>query len=540
MLGATPRTSNLVVIPFFSLLLVLGSLLFRDYGVSWDESVEHYYGVVNIKYITKCLYPAAANSGRKVQDLASSPDRDHGPAFEIIVPVVSRIFTSDSPRAYLFTRHLLVFGFFVLGVWSLYRLGRSRFQDWRLGLLGAAALVLSPRFFAESFYNGKDIVFLSLFTLGIYTLVRLIHRPTVTQALVLGLVTGLATDVRILGLLLVAFTLGMLVLEAVFRPRTEVPQRKWLGVGLLYVGAAAAATIGAWPYLWEAPLSNFLEAYQRLSHYPWQMTDFYLGQLVPADNLPWHYAPVWILITTPLPYSFACLAGIGAWLRTLVRASLGSLAVRENRLDLLFIGWLIGPILMVIVLNSVLYDGWRHLYFIYPAMLLLGLRGAQAIYRASRQHLAWQRVALAAAVVAALEVAHTAVRMVQMHPYQQVYFSFLSAATVQRYFERDYWGLAYRQGLEWILQHEPGSRVLISSPNADPIDNNVLIMTEEQRQRFQYVPHKTGQYQYFLTGYRWHPQPYRDSVGQEVHAITANGIKILSIFRRTQALSQAD
>ncbi|GGF02225.1 hypothetical protein GCM10011383_11400 [Hymenobacter cavernae] len=521
-------------------MLALGLLLYRDYGVSWDESVEHYYGVVNIKYITKRLYPAAANSGRKVQDLASSPDRDHGPAFEIVVPVVSRLFTSDSPRAYLLTRHLLVFSSFLLGVWSLYRLGRSRFQDWRLGLLGAAALVLSPRFFAESFYNGKDIVFLSLFTLGIYTLVRLIRRPTLAQALAQGLITGLATDVRILGLLLIPFTLGMLVLEAAFRPRTEVPRCKWLGFGLLYLGAAAAATIIAWPYLWEAPFSNFLEAFERLSHYPWQMTNFYLGQLVPADNLPWHYAPVWVLITTPLPYTFAGLAGVGAWLRTIIRGGLGSLAVRENRLDLLFIGWLIGPILMVVVLNSVLYDGWRHLYFIYPAMLLLGLRGVQAIYRASQQHLAWRRVALVAALVAALEVAHTAIRMVQMHPFQQVYFSFLPAATAQRYFERDYWGLAYRQGLEWILQHEPNARVLISSPNADPIDNNVLILKTEQRQRIQYVPLKTSQHQYFLTGYRWHPQSYHDSIGQEVYSITADGIKILSIFRRTPALSQVD
>ena len=142
MLSPAPRYATLFVVSFFSLLVALGLSLYRDYGVSWDESVEHYYGVVNIKYIAKRFYPAAAASGQTVPDLATYPDRDHGPAFEILVPVVSCLFTSDSPQAYVFTRHLLFFGLFVLGVCVLYRLGRGRFHDWRLGLWGSSAVVL--------------------------------------------------------------------------------------------------------------------------------------------------------------------------------------------------------------------------------------------------------------------------------------------------------------------------------------------------------------------------------------------------------------
>ncbi|WP_324673711.1 glycosyltransferase family 39 protein [Hymenobacter sp. GOD-10R] len=514
------------------MLIFLGLALFRDYGVSWDEQVEHYYGVVSIKYIAKHLHPAAVQTGHEAPDLATFPDRDHGPAFEITVPIISRLLTSDSPRAYLLTRHLLIFSLSVLGTWALYRLGRAQFQDWRLGLLGATALVISPRFFAESFYNGKDIVFLALFTAAIYVLTLLLLRPTVTRALLLGLLTGLAIDVRILGLILVALTLGMLVLEAVFRPRTEVQRRRWLSIGVLYLAMAAMCTVSGWPYLWAAPLSNFLDAFQRLSRYPWLMSNFYLGEFVPSDQLPWHYSLVWILITTPVPYTAACLVGLVAWTRTLLRAGIAGLATRQNRLDLLFAGWLLGPILLVIVLKSVLYDGWRHLYFVYPALLLFGLRGVQALYRASRRQRTWRRVIVAAAVLATLEVGHTVVRMILMHPYQQVYFSFLPARVAEQYFERDYWGLAYRQGLEWILTQEAAPHISVSAPNPELIDNNTLMMSPEQRQRILHMPRQDDQYQYFMTNYRWHPQTYRDSVGQEVYSITADGIKILSVFKR--------
>ena len=46
--------------------------------------------------------------------------------------------------------------------------------------------------------------------------------------------------------------------------------------------------------------------------------------------------------------------------------------------DLLFFLTFILPLLAVIFLNSTLYGGWRHLYFIFPSFLILCIYG---IYR---------------------------------------------------------------------------------------------------------------------------------------------------------------
>ena len=53
---------------------------------------------------------------------------------------------------------------------------------------------------------------------AIYTLLRLLQRPTLGRAIVHGLYYGLAVDVRVQGLLLLVVSLLMLGLEALTEP----------------------------------------------------------------------------------------------------------------------------------------------------------------------------------------------------------------------------------------------------------------------------------------------------------------------------------
>ncbi|MBC8084336.1 MAG: hypothetical protein H7Z21_14125, partial [Hymenobacter sp.] len=207
---------RLSVSAFFGLLLGLGLLLVRDYGVSWDEPNNHLNGLVNLKYLAGLL--PAGNALRQhptfatTPDIRDFPDAHHGPVFEIAAIVLSYLFTDHDSRSYFLLRHSLVFGVFMLGAGALYQLGKYRFRDWRWGLLGAGLLVLSPRFFAEAFYNGKDIVYMAFFALAMHTLLRLLARPTLGRAVLHGLATALVVDVRVQGLQLLLFTaLGLML-----------------------------------------------------------------------------------------------------------------------------------------------------------------------------------------------------------------------------------------------------------------------------------------------------------------------------------------
>ncbi|TPG67505.1 hypothetical protein EAH73_07280 [Hymenobacter nivis] len=119
----------------------------------------------------------------------------------------------------------------------------------------------------------------------------------------------------------------------------------------------------------------------------------------------------------------------------------------------------------------------------------------------------------------------------QAYPNQQTYFSCLPNAAAERLFERDYWGPSYRYGLEWLLRHDPSPTIAVTGPQPAIIYVNWLVLKPAQRRRIRLVDGPGARY--YLTAYRWHPQPYADSLGPEVLAYRpGGGIKALSIFRR--------
>ena len=531
------RQRSFYVRIYFGLLLLVGLFCYKDYGVSWDEPVDRTNGMVSAKYVGGLVAPEWTSNQAAftdTPDIHGYRENDHGVLFEMPLAFVDQLIGIRDSRTYYLLRHFAVFLVFAAGTWALYQIGRVRFNSWRLGLLLSTLLVLSPRFFAEAFYNGKDIVFLAFFTLGAYTLVRLLQRPSLARAAVHGVATAAAIDVRILGILLIALTVGMVGLEVLFGPAIKARRWQFARALPLFGVVVVAAVILGWPYLWEAPVDNFLTSLENMKRFRWNGEVLYLGERVSTLALPWHYAPVWIIITTPVAYIVAFLLGAVATGYALLRRPVAYLRTFEGRLDVLFIGWFALPIFMVIMLHSVIYDGWRHLYFVYPALLLVALRGAWALWQQGQQ-LRWLRpVAVGAASLAGLEMAYTVGRMVQAHPQEQVYFSFLPGTEADRLFERDYWGLSYRQGLEWVAQHDPAPQLNVMGQNGGLIENNLAIMEPEVRARFRvWEPGKeqeAGPQLYFLGAYRTHPEAYPPSLGGEVYTLKPYGVTALSVL----------
>ncbi|MGY2133674.1 hypothetical protein ACW9KT_15705, partial [Hymenobacter sp. HD11105] len=306
-------TTRRAVVLFFGLLVLTGLLLHRDYGVSVDEPRHRLNAMVNIKYVGELVVPELvrrqAGTGL-IPPLKGYSENDHGVAFEVPMALLNLAFTRNNPQAGYWLRHLGIFLVFVMGVYALYALAKLRFQSWRWGLLAALVLILSPRLFADAFYNGQDIVFMALFTSGVYTLTWFLRRPTSGRALLHALATALAIDVRIPGVMLVAFTLGMVGLEVLLRPKNELQLKLQLvGNAALYLLAAALLVVIGWPALWESPLTNFVAIFKSMSRFGWHSKVLYFGQYLPGHQIPWHYIPVWIGLTTPVPYLLA--AGLG-------------------------------------------------------------------------------------------------------------------------------------------------------------------------------------------------------------------------------------
>jgi hypothetical protein len=531
------RYRRLLITFFFGSLFVLGLCVLRDYSLPRDEEIQRVTGSVSLLYVfqklpaqvqQKLLSPQAAALIREKgagHQLHTYPDRDYGVAFELPATALEQALHLTSLREVFLLRHLLNFLVCLAGIGAFYTLAARRFGSWRLGLLGALLLVVSPRLFSDYFYNSKDAVFLAAFTGAVATAVPFIRRPTWRGAVAHALMCALAIDVRLMGTLVPAATLAIVGLQAVhgaYRGRAVLAM-----VGM-YCTLLVGLVVAMWPFLWEAPLTNFVAAWHAMSHFRIHGQIMYRGALVYINQLPWHYTLVWIGITVPLFQLALWAGGVASTLWQLAKRGWRLYATEAEWQDLLFLGLNLAPLVAVIALHSVLYNGWRQLYFLYPMLLLVALRGLVAAWewlppgRLARRY--WQPALL---VVVAGSLAVTAGRMVRLHPLENLYFNALAPSPIERYYETDYWGLSQRMGLEWVAQHDarPLVRVTSNSPWSLVLAHKIL--PDAMRCRLVTVL-RAEEADYILDrSFDWHPT----TATAPPQVLWADNVRLLNIYK---------
>ena len=90
--------------------------------------------------------------------------------------------------------------------------------------------------------------------------------------------------------------------------------------------------------------------------------------------------------------------------------------------------------------------------------------------------------------------------MVSTHPYQGTYFNALASNPSKRY-EKDFWGVSYRSGLQYILDHDTSQKIVVSSWDKN-VKQTLQIFTSEERNRFRFTDHIEFA-DYYLSNFRW-------------------------------------
>ena len=527
------HTRLVCVCLFFLTLLLVGLDIYRDYGISCDEPISRLNGMVTLNHLMVRFAPTAfANDMQLAQynlPLDKHFDRDYGVAFETPVSFLERLLQKKDTRDIYMFRHLLTFLVCVGGIFAVFRLAERRFADWRLGLLVALCLVLSPRFFAESFYNDKDVVFMAFFAIAMNTMMEFLLKPGIRTALVHALATAVAIDVRIMAVILPMVTLFILLLRLA---RGELQWRTVLPAMVAYVGVATLLVVALWPWLWPAPWKNFLQAFANMAKFRWPGSVLYMGAKIPASQLPWHYIPVWIVISTPLVYSALFLLGTFCTVRQMLSRRFRLWKGDSELQDVIFLGLFASPLFAVIVLHSVLYDGWRQMYFLYPAFLLGALKGWITLWRALEHRFGVVSKCLLV-VIMLLSLVHTATWMVKVHPFQNVYFNIAVGKDWKNHFEMDYWGLSNRQALEYILEQDNNPLIKIYPGSALFLDKSLPIIKPLGRSRIRVVDNEADA-DYILTNYRLNATDYASPAKRHVlfYQIRIGDEVIYSIFKR--------
>jgi len=518
------RCEALLVAIGLGVPLSLGIIASADYGLGWDESIQHRLARQAWRYVFQ------DGSG-----YLRSADRVYGPAFELLLLAAEKALRIEDIRDVYLLRHLLTFLTFWSAALAFHALARRSFRSWRLGLLASTLLFLSPRIVADAFYNSKDLPFLSFFVIAVWTLFRFLDKPTLARALVHALACAFATDIRIMGVLLVPLSvLGALASGRGGGPVSSLPGPRALLTAAVMAAGYLAGVVLLWPFLWRQPLQRFAEAFAVMAHFPWRDPVLFMGQRSPATELPWLYLPVWIGITTPLSVLLFLPLGMARGLRRFRHRGEGCAEAAVT------LAWALLPVAGVIALRSVLYDGWRQMYFVYPALVMLAVAGIRLAWHLARDIRAksWKRATAAAGIVLFLaDMADTTCWMIRWHPYQNVYFNRLagSRASLSQRFEVDYWGVSARRLLEYVVTSDSRSEITVFAVEPS-VEGSAQMLLRDNRRRLRFVSDPADA-DYIVTHHRYGTAAA--AAADEVFSVRVDGMRIGSVMRGCRAATAA-
>ena len=470
-----------------ALFAIAGLAILDDYGIGFDETAQ--------RRTTATAADYALGVSKKPP---GGLPRYYGVAFEMPLLLAERALGLQDSRDIYLMRHLIMHLFFIAGGFVCGMLAYRMIGNRWIALFAMLMFLLHPRLYAHSFFNVRDIPFAVMLIIALYLTRRAFRRDTIGAFLLCGIGVGLAINLRVFGMLLPPMILAMRALDLWQAGRGE---RKRI---LASVGIFAAAALGTiyivHPYYWENPL-RFIEGVQALYQHPYIRDNLFMGEIYRSDAVPWNFIPVWFAITAPPLTLLMGTIGCAAICWQGATRHLVALRAREIRFRVLLLGCFALPVVVVIALQGNIYNGWRHMYFLWGPFCLLAavglcaLVGGGATKEAAGGVLAWlpgwvrggaARWALAYSA-AGVGLITTLAAMAALHPYEYVYFNALvdtktPGALAERY-DMDYWLVAHRQLLEHLLARHPDGALRVLADN-----KNARILPQGDRERVVHAP----------------------------------------------------
>ncbi len=474
---------RIVVIVLMGLMLVAGLFVTPDYGMPWDElleirtlgsNVREYIGLVQGEEAE----PKQSASRIGFTDYTENPDMDHGQSvYYAFSPALFIDLGEGAERSLMILWHGYTFLIFMVGVVALYFICSTLGGDWKYGVLGSLFLYLSPRFFAEGHYNSKDIVTMSVALLCIWFGMKMIGSKKFGYAVLFALAGAIATNTRISAL----FLFGLFgILYIVSLSVKKEWSKKNFFVGLTAVVAFVGFYYLISPAAWREPVEFISYTLTRSSDFSaWPGLVYFWG--VPQRPVPSQYIPVMIGVTTPLLLLLLILAGHVTSILQLVKD------IKEKKFSiatpvyLLCVVYIWTFLLFAMIRLPILYNSWRHFYFLYGAMLILAVGAVQFIVSRLKGRAKWIPVA---AVGAQLAVCLALIFM--SHPFQFVYFNTLAGPNPAQGYEFDYWNVSQVNLLMKLVDENTDVLVFNISANdwytADGLMKAYRILPEEYKE----------------------------------------------------------
>ena len=443
----------------FLLLAAFILLTFKQYGISNDEMVQHTYGQLLLKFYASGLHDLSAFEYKNLYL--------YGGFFDLLAAGLEKIL----PLWVWDLRHLLSALFGYAGIVAVYR-STLLLANHRAAFISALLLAITGAWTGAMFTHTKDVTFGACMAWAMYytlLLAKDLRHIPLSLSIKLGIAIGAALGLRIGGVFAIIYLVLLLAIALV---KQDNLQQRWQILSAAVLGLLPAAIVSLlmmiafWPWV-AMGADHLLIAAKSFSHFAFNMNTIVDGSWVSIGNVPRSYLLDYLAIRLPEIFLLGLLlaflfAGqtLYKWLLSRVEISL-TLAMWSLLIAALF------PILFVLWDRPALYNGVRHFTFILPPLAVLA---GIALNHAWSQSLAYPRLQKSYLLVFILSVCYTICIMVQLHPYEYVYYNRVAGdfKSAQHAWESDYWSSslldATSQLEDFVTQEQGHSQPLTTGP----------------------------------------------------------------------------
>ena len=387
---------NYFVYLIFIIYLALGFYIYKDYGVGIEEHFQRQNGFYwlnyflsfsdfdNIKLIANDKYKEILQLDPDLPDIEFF--NFYGILFDLPLAFLEVFFKVESSKLYFELRHLINFLIFFISSVFFYKILKNRYSDQRFALIGLTFFIFTPRIFGDSFHNNKDILFLSLLTISIYYLFKLIDKFDYSNLLLFCLFAAFATSTRIMGIYLPILLIFFYFLEYLSKKKSlrllciNSFKLSFFFIIFLYMH---------YPYMWKLNIFEFKNWFESFFYYM-DLKILFNGDYYNIKYLPRSYLPIWIIISTPVYILMFFIFGSFIlskrfFFRILnikinLRLANDFWSSKSEMKDLFILISFFSFFCYAIFLNVAMLSGWRHFYFLHFFITYIFLFGLRLFY----------------------------------------------------------------------------------------------------------------------------------------------------------------
>ena len=357
----------------------------------------------------------------------------------------------------LLSKHPSVFIFFILSALYFKKIIYLITRDKIFSNLATVFYLVYPYLLGHSFFNFKDIPFMSIWLVCTYQFIRILqiyHKKKEInniRLLLLSFLTAYLFSIRVSGILVF---LEYIIFSTFF---LRVFNYNFIGlVKEIYVKKLFFLLTFLFflyllhPSFWSNPY-KFIYAIEFMSQHIQSVCTVTLGECMKAQNLPSSYIPIWLFFKLPIIIIFGFI---------LFPFYEKKIFLLKNNIFL--IGSLLLTILsitfLLIILNVNLYDELRQIIFIFPLILICSL---SIIYFFSKKIFY---------ILFFIFSIYFLIQNIKIFPYNYLWLNNLTHFTkINGVFELDYWGVSTKRVSDYLVKQNINDKICILSNRSDAI-----------------------------------------------------------------------